>query len=185
MLNKLKENKLLRVIYNIFYYALVLLVLAILLVVILQRVSNNTISLGGFRIFKIVSESMVPKYELGDVLLAKTKDVEKISIGTDIIYRGDEGDFTDRIVTHQVIDIEDINGEYVFHTKGLANETEDPTISEDQILGVVIYKSWIFSTIMKIMNNLYSFYFVIFVPVVILIFLDIRKIIINFKKDEE
>jgi len=45
MFKKLKENKALKIIYNILYALLVILVLAILAVVVLQRVSNNNWSL--------------------------------------------------------------------------------------------------------------------------------------------
>ena len=63
MLKKIRENKILRSIYNVIYTLLVIIVLAILIVVILQRVSNNTITVAGIRMFNIVTESMVPKYE--------------------------------------------------------------------------------------------------------------------------
>ena len=50
MFKKIKENKPLKIIGNILYTILVIITFIILLVVLLQRVSNNTISLGRFRI---------------------------------------------------------------------------------------------------------------------------------------
>ena len=161
MLKKIKENKVLRAIYNILYTILLILVIAILIVVTLQRVSNNNITIAGIRMFNIVTESMVPKYVVGDILISKSINPEDIKIGDDIVYVGKEGSFNGKIVTHQVIDIENENGVYKFHTKGIANEIEDPVVDQEQVYGKVIYKIYSLSFISKIINNLYAFYFVI------------------------
>lgn len=185
MLKKIKENKVLRAIYNILYTILLILVIAILIVVTLQRVSNNNITIAGIRMFNIVTESMVPKYVVGDILISKSINPEDIKIGDDIVYVGKEGSFNGKIVTHQVIDIENENGVYKFHTKGIANEIEDPVVDQEQVYGKVIYKIYSLSFISKIINNLYAFYFVIFVPIVLLIFWEIVKIISRSREDDE
>ena len=176
MLKKIMENKALKIIGNILYYLLVLVVLLILVVVAVQRITNNNLTLAGFRIFNIVTESMVPKYQVGDILVAKTIDPSQIKKGDDLVYLGKDDSFTGKIVTHQVIDIEEENGEYKFHTKGIANEVEDPIVSQSQIYGIIVYKTHILSFISKIINNLFGFYFLIFVPLTILIIVKIIKI---------
>ena len=185
MLEKIRENKILRGIYNFVYTLLVILVLAILIVVILQRVSNNSITIAGIRMFNIVTESMIPKYEVGDILISKSIEPENIKEGDDIVYIGKGGSFEGKIVTHQVIGIENENGEYKFHTKGIANQIEDPLVSQEQVYGKIIYKIHSLSFISKIINNLYAFYFVIFVPIVLLIFWEIVKIASRPKEDKE
>ena len=77
---------------------------------------------------------------------------------------GEKSDFNGKIVTHQIIKIENKNGQRYFHTKGIANMIEDPIVSEHQIMGKVIFRSAILSFISKIVNNSYGFYFIIFVP---------------------
>lgn len=183
MQNKISENKTLRIIGNILYYVLVVLVLLILAVVILQRVTNNNASIGGIRIFNIVTESMVPEYKVGDILVSKSIEPSEIEVGDDLVYLGEKGSFQGKIVTHRVIEIEQQDGEYKFHTKGIANTEEDPVVSENQVYGIIIYKAHILSFISKIINNLYGFYFLIFVPLTVLIivkFIKIRK-----EKDDE
>lgn len=184
MLNKLRENKALKIIGNILYYLLVILVLLILVVVLLQRFTNNNASIGGIRIFNIVTESMVPEYEVGDILISKSIDPSKIEVGDDLVYLGATDSFQGKIVTHRVIGIEQEDGKYKFHTKGIANTVEDPVVSEEQVYGVIIYKTHILSFISKIINNLYGFYFLIFMPLAILIIVKIVKIH-NEKEDEE
>ena len=185
-MEKLKNNKLLKFIWNTVYWLIVILTAATLLVVILQRTSNNTLSLGGFRIFNVSSRSMEPKYYIGDVLLSKSVNMDEIKVGDDVVYNGEKGDFAGKIVTHRVINIEfEENGQKIFHTQGIANEIEDPAITGKQIIGIAIGAIPVLSQITKVINNLYSFYFIIFVPMAILLCLELRKIVVYFfrKKD--
>ena len=177
MSKKIGDNKALKIIGNILYYMLVVLVLLILLVVLLQRFTHNNASIGGIRIFNIVTESMVPEYQVGDILISKSIDPSKIEIGDDVVYMGEVGSFQGKIITHRVIDIEKDGDYYKFHTKGIANEYEDPAVvTADQIYGTIIYKTHILSFISKIINNLYGFYFLIFIPLAVLIIVKIVKI---------
>ena len=176
MLKKITESPVLKLINNIVYVILFLIVASVLFVVILQRASNNDIALGGIRIFNIVSESMVPKYNIGDVLVVKSIEPQNIKVGDDIAYIGQESTFNQKIVTHQVIKIDYENGEYIFHTKGIANILEDPLVHQNQVFGKVVYKIWILSLISKILSNVYVVFFGIFVPIVILIFWTILKL---------
>lgn len=176
MLKKITENPVLKLINNIVYVILFLIVASVLFVVILQRASNNDIALGGIRIFNIVSESMVPKYNIGDVLVVKSIEPQNIKVGDEIAYIGQESTFNQKIVTHQVIKIDYENGEYIFHTKGIANILEDPLVHQNQVFGKVVYKIWILSLISKILSNVYVVFFGIFVPIVILIFWTILKL---------
>ena len=186
MLNKIRNNKALKIIGNILYYILVVFIVLILLVVILQRVTKNNASIGGIRIFNIVTESMVPEYKVGDILISKSTSLDKIKVGDDIVYLGNKDTFTGKVVTHRVIDIEkNEDGTYLFHTKGIANTAEDPVVSGSQVYGVIIYKTVIISFIRKIINNLYGFYFLIFTPLTILIVVKIIKIYQERKYDEE
>ena len=176
MLKKIIENPVLKLINNIVYVILFLIVASVLFVVILQRASNNAIALGGVRVFNIISESMIPKYNIGDVLVVKSIEPQNIKVGDDIAYIGQESTFNQKIVTHQVIKIDYENGEYIFHTKGIANILEDPLVHQNQVFGKVVYKIWILSLISKILSNVYVVFFGIFVPIVILIFWTILKL---------
>lgn len=176
------DNKVLRIIGKIIYILLYVIVLLILLVVLIQRFSSNDISIAGFRIFNVATGSMVPEYQVGDILVSKEIEPEKVEIGDDIVYEGEKGDFKDRIVTHRVISKREENGKYYFTTKGIANEEADPEISQDQIYGKIIYKSVVLSLISKVINNIYAFYFLIFVPITIIICKIIVDNIISYRE---
>lgn len=182
-LKKIKENKVLKLIGNILYVLLFVIVVLMLIVVILQRVSDNSISLGGYRLFTVATGSMEPEYKVGDILLSKQVDINEIQVGDDVVYRGKEGSFKDKIVTHRVVSIREDNGEKKFTTKGIANTEKDPEIDSNQIYGKVIYKVKTLSFIGQIAKNIYVFYFIIFIPIAIIIFVQIRNILA--KEDDD
>lgn len=181
-LKKIKENKALKVIGNILYILLFIIVILMLVVVILQRVSDNSISFGGYRLFTVATGSMEPEYQVGDVLISQEIDPNEIQVGDNIVYRGNTGSFKDKIVTHQVVSIREENGEKKITTKGIANVEEDPEIDGSQVYGKVIYKVKTLSFIGQIIKNIYVFYFIIFVPIAIIIFRQVRIIL---KKDDD
>lgn len=174
-IQKLKNNKILKIIGNILYAIIFIIVLFILIIAILQRTTNNEITLFGYRIFVVATGSMTPKYQVGDVLVSKEVDPATIQVGDDIVYKGKEGSFKDKIVTHQVIMIEKENENYRIQTKGIANTKEDPEITQNEVIGKVIYKMGVLSLLQRAMSNNYVFYFVVFVPIVLLTFRQILK----------
>lgn len=184
-IQKLKNNKILKIIGNILYAIIFIIVLFILIIAILQRTTNNEITLFGYRIFVVATGSMTPKYEVGDVLVSKEVDPATIQVGDDIVYKGKEGSFKDKIVTHQVIMIEKENENYRIQTKGIANTKEDPEITQNEVIGKVIYKMGVLSLLQRAMSNNYVFYFVVFVPIVLLTFRQILKSRLDDEDDEE
>lgn len=182
---KIKQNKPLKVIGEILYILLFLIVILMLIVVILQRVTDNSVTIGGFRIFTVATGSMVPKYEVGDVLISKEIDPSEIKVGDDIVYKGKEGSFNGKVVTHRVISIEEQGGEYHIITQGIANEQADPEITDEQVYGKIIYKVKTLSFISKMVSNIYIFYFFIFIPIAILIVKQIRQIATSNEEEED
>lgn len=143
--------------------------ISFIICVCLQRFTNNKVSLFNFRMFTVITGSMKPKYNIGDVLIAKEIKPEKIKVGDDITYQGTANSFKDKVITHQVVRIEKVDGKYYFHTKGLANLVEDPVVSSEQVYGKVIYKTFIISFVYKIISTNIGFYAFIIVPIMYII----------------
>lgn len=184
-LKKIKENKILKTIGNILYTLMFLLVVLMLLVVIMQRATNNTIAIGGFRMFSVATGSMIPVYEVGDILVSKEIDAEDIKVGDDLIYQGKKGSFAGKIVTHRVISVEkQEDGNYKIITQGVANNTADPEIDQTQVYGKVICNVKILGLIGKLVRNVYTFYFILLIPVAVLIVKNVRNIM-NMDEEEE
>ena len=168
-MQKLKDNKIFKICKIIVKILLFLVLIGFVLSVCLQRFSNNRLSIFNYRMFTVISGSMEPRYNIGDVLFAKEVEPESIKVGDTISYLGTQNSFRDKVVTHEVTKIEKTDGKYYFHTKGLTNLVEDPIVSEDQLYGKVIYKSVIISLVYKIVSTNIGFYLFIIVPILYII----------------
>lgn len=158
-----KIGKVLKTIFNI---VVTVFVVMFLLVVCLQRFSNNQITFLGYRMFSVASSSMAPDYQVGDVLIVKITEPEDIKVGDSVTYYGKVGSFANKVITHQVIKIEkNVDGKRVFHTKGISNLVEDPLVYEEQIYGVVQFKAETLSFIYKVVNTKYGMFILVILPI--------------------
>ncbi len=143
---------------------------AFILVVCLQRFSDNKIALFNFRLFTVVSQSMLPVYDIGDVLVAKEVEPSKIKEGDIVSYLGTANNFSGKVITHRVVNVEKrADGKYYYRTKGDANLVEDPIVVEDQLYGVVIHKSFLLTLVYKIVGTQVGFFLFIIVPILFII----------------
>ena len=142
-----------------------IMVISFLLVVCLQRFSNNEISFFNFRMFTVASGSMAPQYNVGDILIAKETKPEDVKVGDSVTYLGTHGSFANKVVTHEVTSIEKKNGEYIFHTKGIANLVEDPPVYEEQLYGVIVYRPIILSFVYKIVSTKFGLFLFVIIPI--------------------
>lgn len=179
-----KNNKIMKAVMMTIRICVAVIFFGFLLVVCLQRFSNNKISFFNFRMFTVVTGSMAPKYNVGDVLISRDVEASTIKVGDTISYHGAAGDFKGKVITHQVVGIEkDEYGEYTFRAKGLTNLIEDPIVYENQLYGIVIYKSVILSFIYKVVGTLAGFFVLIIVPLMFVV--GSEMIIILLDKEEK
>lgn len=170
-----KISKILKIVWNVVMKLVTIIILLISIIIIVQKVTNNEKSFLGYRIFRVHTGSMIPKYQIGDVILVKEKNINKIKIGDDVTYQGGEGIIKGILITHRVIDIEEIDGKKAFHTQGIANNLEDPVVYGEQINGVVQFKMRILTLICSLLNNRYIFYFCGVLPLTIYVFFRVFK----------
>lgn len=161
---------------NIVKYVLLVVMFFVLTIVVVQRVTNNKVKIFGYSMYNIISESMKPQYEIGDVVVAKTVKEEELRVGDNIVYKGEKADFKDKIVTHKLVRIQR-GSPRKYTTRGISNLVDDPEITFNQIQGRVIGKSVILSFFSKIANDNVLFYAIIFIPFTILVFADINDVI--------
>ena len=76
-----------------------------------------------FSIYTIVSASMTPKIKVYDVIInVKAKGPSDINVGDIITFKSTSAFTYDMTITHRVIDVQIVNGEYEYITKGDFNE---------------------------------------------------------------
>lgn len=166
--------KVLNTIGKIIYRLMVCTVILMLIFGIVQKASNNRFSICGIKIFAVITGSMIPVYNIGDIIIVKDVVPEEIQKGDDIVYQGEEGSYRGKTITHRVVTIsQKEDGNYRIITKGVSNSGQDPEINQTQVIGKVIGKVPIISFILKVITNIYVW---MFIPVVILIKNNIKKI---------
>ena len=164
---KINAKKIIKTVLIILYQILVIMALILTMVIVLQRISANNQSIGGYKIFRVITGSMEPEYEVGEVVISKEVNPKDIKVGDDIVYLGRVGEYSGKIIMHNVVAIDtDENGDLIFHAKGLqSNSVEDPQIREDQIYGVVTYTSSVLTILYDLATNIYSIFAIVIILV--------------------
>ncbi len=147
-----------KIIFKIIKGIITLFLVIVLLLVLFQKVSNNKVAIGNIYIFEVASESMVPDYLVGDVIVVKKATSEELNVGDDVTYLGQATGFKGMTITHRIQSKRIENNINYYVTKGIANKVEDPEISESDIYGKVVYKTVLFSFVGRLMTNIVVYY---------------------------
>lgn len=137
----------------------VVLFVILIFFILLNILSMNNKSLFGFRIYRVISGSMQPTLQIGDVIIIKKANnyAEK-----DIITY-DNGLTT---ITHR---IKSINGDEII-TEGDANDAPDKPITKDRILGKYFFRISTFSVFSIMLTGKTIYLIMVLVLFAILLF---------------
>lgn len=170
---KTKKSKIcecLKLTWRIIEKIIIIAIIIISAIILTQRLTNNEKAFLGYRIFRVQTGSMIPKYQVGDVIIVKEKSINNIKIGDDVTYWGTTGTMKGKLVTHRVVNIEEKDGQKIFYTKGIANNTIDPAVYSNQINGVVQGRLYVMTLITRALSNQYIFYFCGILPLTVFVF---------------
>lgn len=101
-----------------------ILIMNISLIVKSYTNSDKVPSVGGYLPLIVLTDSMYPEIQSGDLIICHTIDPEEVAAGDVIAFFDPAGNGTS-VVTHRVVEITRENGEIAFITKGDANNAED------------------------------------------------------------
>jgi len=91
--------------------------------------------IGGDSSYVVLSGSMRPELNPGDLIIVKRVDPSLVEVGDIVTVKSG-----DRIFTHRVVEKKVENGVILFRTKGDANEDPDPEYSDvSQLIGKVVF----------------------------------------------
>lgn len=150
-------------IFNICICLIIIPIIIYNLTLIVKYIINpeETPDFFGYKTYEIVSRSMENTINKNDVIVVK--DVPKTEIKLDDIIAFNNGE---EVITHRVIDIENIDGKTFYTTKGDNNRYPDKDkITYEQIEGKYVFKINKFGYFLNILKNRYllSILFVILV----------------------
>lgn len=161
---------------NIIETAILVLSFLVCIFVVGQKLFFKDTGIFGYRMFVIVTSSMSPKLEIGDVIIVKDVDTDTINPGDMITYYGWEGDYKDKVVTHLVHEIKEKDGKRIFYTKGMKNKAIDPAVFEEQIYGKVKHRFYIISFFSKIIRSKIGYILLIFIPLIVILLFELKNL---------
>lgn len=164
-----------KIIKKILYTIIVVFICLMFIFAVIQKSSDNRKSICGIKIFTVVTGSMIPVYNIGDILIVKDVLPEDIKVDDDIVYKGERGSYKNKTITHRVVSVKQKkDGNYSIVTKGVANTAQDPEINQTQVYGRVVGKIPIINYILRIITNAYVW--VVGIPSIIIIKMNIKKL---------
>jgi signal peptidase len=113
-------------------------ILVINCTLIIRSYTNKTQvpNVGGFLPLIVLTDSMYPNIQSGDLIICHTKDASEVKVG-DVIAFFDPAGNGSSVVTHRVIEITTENGSLAFRTQGDANNTADSDlVPAENLVGV-------------------------------------------------
>ncbi|MDU7955848.1 MAG: signal peptidase I [Clostridium perfringens] len=158
-----------KILYNILFYSFLIIFIALLLLGFITNKSDCGASIGGYRVYDILTGSMSPTIDPGNLVVVKEISPNDVKTNDVITFKSD---ITNNVTTHRVIKIINDNGEIKFITKGDANNTQDPIPLNNRLLvGKVIFQIPYLGGILRSLQNnkiilICGFLFVIFVSLI-------------------
>ena len=153
-------------------------ILAIITVIAVGFVAFNIIS--GAKGYAVITDSMTPVFNRGDVVFVKQTDFEFINEGDIVTVQFPDGN---GYFTHRVVSLDREAG--MFRTKGDANESEDPQASEkEQIIGKVWYSVPLLGYISIFISSFNLIKISVVLAVILIALVTLTTVIQKSKKSE-
>lgn len=117
---------------------LILLISIVLVLILVKKILNkeNIPFITDTKSYIVLSGSMEPEINVGDIVIVKKAKQEEIRVGDIVSFTSGNV-----MVTHRIVEIADNNGKIEYTTKGDNNNTEDlRTITYQDIVGKYNYK---------------------------------------------
>ena len=142
----------------------------------------------GYSIFRITTGSMEPTLKTGSLIVVHKTDISQIKPDDVITFYSRDPALEGAVNTHRVVEITEENGQAVIVTKGDANYVNDKyLVYSDDLIGVMIYDSYVLGVIIRLVSNPLIFLPLIFLPLLVMLILNLTKTVKMMGKmmDEE
>lgn len=134
----------------------------------------------------VLTDSMYPEIESGDLIICKRKAPEEVKVGDIICFFDPAGNGTST-VTHRVVEITtDENGGLAWVTKGDANNAEDQAkVPADQLVGVYSIRIAGVGNVAMFMQTTQGLIICVICPIILFVAYDIIRRRLYEKKNQE
>lgn len=140
-------------------------------------------SLFGYRYYTVITPSMTPAYNVGDMVFVKIEKADGINVGDVITFNPSSG--SDAYLTHRVTQkLTDYQGTGItcFRTKGDANDSEDSfLVDENRVIGKVKLRVPKLGYVVRFIQL--RWYFII--PLAVMLWLSLRLMKLYFSPKDD
>ena len=134
----------------------------------------------GFRVFNVISSSMTPVYNVGDLIYVQKVDPKDVKVGDDITFVLNE---ELAVATHRVVEVNTEKGYFV--TKGLTNDTKDEPVLFENLIGKPRFKIAKLGYVSDFIQNPPGMYITLAAGAVLIILVFLPDMLNKKKKDGE
>ncbi|MBR3786243.1 MAG: signal peptidase I [Firmicutes bacterium] len=157
--------------------AILIPILAINVTLIVKSYTNaeEVPSIGGVFPLIVLTDSMQPEIDGGDLIICHTVEPKDVKDGDIIAFFDPAGNGTS-IVTHRVVDVTKEDGDIAFKTKGDANNAEDRMlVGADDLVGVYQGRIKGAGNIAMFMQSTTGLIICVVLPIILLIGYDVIR----------
>lgn len=150
-------------IINIISVMIIVFAVVVLLVVVMTP-KGEVPSILGYSFFRVMTGSMEPDIPVGSLIVVEQTPVQELQPGDVISFYSRDPSLEGAVNTHRIVDMAKEGEEYLFQTKGDANNVADRYITqEEDVIGKVIFTSLILGKLIRLASNP-----LIFLPLIVL-----------------
>ncbi|MDD5833110.1 MAG: signal peptidase I [Clostridiales bacterium] len=180
-----KASKILSVAASVILWIVILLAALFAFTTLATKDVSNVSSIAGYTPLSVVTDSMKPTFNAGDLIIIKKTDPSKLEEGDIITFHTIiENEYS--LNTHRIAEIIDNNSFRSYVTKGDNNQIEDQhIISDGDIVGKYVAKLPKVGRVMDFLNSSIGFLVVIVLPMLIFFIYQVYHLImvgISLKK---
>jgi signal peptidase len=146
--------------------------------------NDEGISIFGVSAYVVVSDSMVPKFAAGDVIIIQAVDSEDLSVGDVITFRSRDPNTFGEIISHEIYDIvfNNIDETLSFITRGINLGTIDATpVLSTEIIGKLIFSIPRIGIVVNFARSTIGFISLFVIPMTILIGFEIFRFLKQYQ----
>lgn len=172
-------KKFLRLVGNIFtVFIIFIIIMSLYSAIQYRRNPDNIPEIFGFSTMSVLTGSMRPYLEPGDMIVDKSIEPEKIEVGDVVTYK--TGGV---IVTHRVMEVTDEGGKLLFGTRGDANNTDDgKPVSQEQLIGKVILRIPYGGYIARFIRSPIGLLLILVIPSTIMLISELKPMLSGGKR---
>lgn len=175
-------KKITATILNLLSVLICLLAVVMLLGVLTTR-SGQVPSMAGYSLLRVLTKSMEPTIPVDSLLVVRQTPPEQLQPGDIISFYSPDPDLGGMVNTHRITGVEQQGAAFQFTTRGDANQLDDKfPVSGEAVIGRVVFISPWLGTLLRLIGNPLIYFPMIFIPLGILIVLEIKTIIRTSKQ---